>query len=166
MAREDWIFPIADGVCVDGKNGRWSDGAFFDEEDIPVEWHQAEPAANIQDREVWKHWLEFLETSPSAAESLLMVAKTRARAKVEVSREESRTTLRDGFRGGDATACTEPYIPLLTWRFNVALQFADGLHHAQARKGVAIPYIAHLMAVCALVLEAGGDEDQARRVAS
>jgi len=35
------------------------------------------------------------------------------------------------------------------------------LHHQQPRKGVSIPYIAHLMSVCALVLEAGGKEDQA-----
>jgi (p)ppGpp synthase/HD superfamily hydrolase len=49
----------------------------------------------------------------------------------------------------------------LTWRFDAALQFASGLHHDQPRKGVPIPYIAHLMSVCALVLEAGGDEDQA-----
>jgi (p)ppGpp synthase/HD superfamily hydrolase len=49
----------------------------------------------------------------------------------------------------------------LTWRFDAALQFASGLHHDQARKGGSIPYIAHLMSVCALVLEAGGDEDQA-----
>jgi (p)ppGpp synthase/HD superfamily hydrolase len=55
----------------------------------------------------------------------------------------------------------EPYIPFLTWRFDVALQFASGLHHQQPRKGVPIPYIAHLMSVCALVLESGGDEDQA-----
>ena len=55
----------------------------------------------------------------------------------------------------------EPYVPFLTWRFDVALQFASGLHHDQPRKGVGIPYIAHLMSVCALVLEAGGDEDQA-----
>src|ERR1700678_3297225 len=49
----------------------------------------------------------------------------------------------------------------LTWRFDTALQFASGLHHEQTRKGGSIPYIAHLMSVCALVLEAGGDEDQA-----
>jgi (p)ppGpp synthase/HD superfamily hydrolase len=55
----------------------------------------------------------------------------------------------------------EPYSPFLTWRFDTALQFASGLHHQQPRKGVSIPYIAHLMSVCALVLEAGGDEDQA-----
>jgi (p)ppGpp synthase/HD superfamily hydrolase len=55
----------------------------------------------------------------------------------------------------------EAYVPFLTWRFDAALQFASGLHHDQPRKGVPIPYIAHLMSVCALVLEAGGDEDQA-----
>src|ERR1039458_4837655 len=55
----------------------------------------------------------------------------------------------------------EPYSPFLTWRFDTALQFASGLHHQQPRKGVPIPYVAHLISVCALVLEAGGDEDQA-----
>lgn len=55
----------------------------------------------------------------------------------------------------------EPYVPFLTWRFDVAFQFASGLHHQQPRKGVSIPYVAHLISVCALVLEAGGDEDQA-----
>jgi len=53
------------------------------------------------------------------------------------------------------------YSSFLTWRFDLALQFASGLHHQQARKGVPIPYIAHLMGVCSLVLETGGDEDQA-----
>jgi len=55
----------------------------------------------------------------------------------------------------------EPYSPFLTSRFDLAFQFASGVHHQQARKGTRIPYIAHLMSVCALVLEAGGDEDQA-----
>jgi (p)ppGpp synthase/HD superfamily hydrolase len=55
----------------------------------------------------------------------------------------------------------EPYSSFLTWRFDTALQFASGLHHDQTRKGGPIPYVAHLMSVCALVLEAGGDEDQA-----
>ena len=55
----------------------------------------------------------------------------------------------------------EPYFSFLTWRFDTALQFASGLHHQQPRKGVSIPYIGRLMSVCALVLEAGGDEDQA-----
>lgn len=55
----------------------------------------------------------------------------------------------------------KPYTPFLTRRFDLALQVASGLHHKQARKGTGIPYFAHLMAVCALVLEAGGDEDLA-----
>src|ERR1700682_65189 len=55
----------------------------------------------------------------------------------------------------------KPYSSFLTWRFDLALQFASGLHHQQARKGGSIPYIAHLMGVCSLVLEAGGDENQA-----
>jgi (p)ppGpp synthase/HD superfamily hydrolase len=54
----------------------------------------------------------------------------------------------------------EPYSSFLTWRFDTALQFASGLHHQQTRKGTHIPYIAHLMSVCALIIEAGGDEDQ------
>jgi (p)ppGpp synthase/HD superfamily hydrolase len=55
----------------------------------------------------------------------------------------------------------KPYTSFLTWRFDLALQFASGLHHQQPRKGVPIPYISHLMSVCGLVIEAGGDEDQA-----
>ena len=54
----------------------------------------------------------------------------------------------------------EPYTPLLTRRFDLALQLASGLHHKQSRKGPHVPYFAHLMSVAALVLEAGGDEDQ------
>lgn len=55
----------------------------------------------------------------------------------------------------------EPLVPFLTWRFGAAVQFASALHHKQNRKGTTTPYIAHLMGVCALVLESGGDEDQA-----
>ncbi len=49
----------------------------------------------------------------------------------------------------------------LTPRFDEAFRYAHDLHRAQRRKGVSIPYIAHLMAVAALVIEHGGDEDQA-----
>ncbi len=42
-----------------------------------------------------------------------------------------------------------------------AAELAFRLHAAQRRKGTAIPYISHLMAVAALVLEHGGDEEQA-----
>jgi len=46
-------------------------------------------------------------------------------------------------------------------RFEEALAWTSSLHRRQARKGPAVPYVAHLLAVCSLVLEAGGDEDEA-----
>jgi (p)ppGpp synthase/HD superfamily hydrolase len=49
----------------------------------------------------------------------------------------------------------------LSARFEEALVFAARLHVEQTRKGTAIPYIAHLMAVSAIVLENGGNEDEA-----
>jgi (p)ppGpp synthase/HD superfamily hydrolase len=51
--------------------------------------------------------------------------------------------------------------PVLTARFGEALCLAVGLHRRQARKGTAIPYASHLLAVAASVLEHGGGEDQA-----
>ncbi len=49
----------------------------------------------------------------------------------------------------------------LTHRFQDALDYAFQLHNSQRRKGTDIPYVAHLLGVTAIVLEAGGDEDQA-----
>ena len=46
-------------------------------------------------------------------------------------------------------------------RFHTAFRFAATRHGQQTRKQTTIPYIAHLMSVAALVLEAGGDEDLA-----
>ena len=46
-------------------------------------------------------------------------------------------------------------------RFLRAFQFAARKHAGQTRKASTIPYIAHLMGVASLVLEAGGDEDLA-----
>lgn len=46
-------------------------------------------------------------------------------------------------------------------RFVEAFEYAAALHSTQKRKGSDIPYISHLMAVCSMVLEQGGDEDQA-----
>jgi hypothetical protein len=50
---------------------------------------------------------------------------------------------------------------MLTDRFADALTFAEKAHREQRRKGNDIPYVAHLMAVSATVLEWGGDEDTA-----
>jgi (p)ppGpp synthase/HD superfamily hydrolase len=49
----------------------------------------------------------------------------------------------------------------LTSRFSDAMQMAYQLHTSQYRKGSGTPYIAHLLSVAALVLEASGDEEQA-----
>jgi (p)ppGpp synthase/HD superfamily hydrolase len=46
-------------------------------------------------------------------------------------------------------------------RYGDAVTWAIELHDAQVRKASAIPYAAHLVAVSALVLESGGDEDEA-----
>src|ERR1700738_4908182 len=46
-------------------------------------------------------------------------------------------------------------------RFLRAFVFAAEKHKGQTRKASTIPYIAHLMGVTSLVLEAGGDEDLA-----
>src|SRR5207245_9152563 len=50
---------------------------------------------------------------------------------------------------------------LLSARFEEALVFATQLHKEQVRKGTGIPYIAHLLAVASIVLENGGNEDEA-----
>lgn len=46
-------------------------------------------------------------------------------------------------------------------RFAAAVAYAAQVHAAQDRKGTGIPYVAHLLGVSSLVLEAGGDEDLA-----
>lgn len=51
--------------------------------------------------------------------------------------------------------------PKLSTRFELALVYATQLHAKQVRKGSSVPYISHLLSVAALVLEDGGDEDEA-----
>jgi (p)ppGpp synthase/HD superfamily hydrolase len=46
-------------------------------------------------------------------------------------------------------------------RMAEAFAFAASVHRVQLRKDTTIPYVSHLMSVSALVLEQGGDEDQA-----
>ena len=50
---------------------------------------------------------------------------------------------------------------MLTDRFDEAFRYAHRLHREQKRKGTSIPYISHLLTVAALVIEHGGNEDQA-----
>jgi hypothetical protein len=47
----------------------------------------------------------------------------------------------------------------LTERFDRALLYATHVHGGQVRKGTSIPYVAHLLAVAATVLEYSGSED-------
>ncbi|MBX3118294.1 MAG: HD domain-containing protein [Fimbriimonadaceae bacterium] len=49
----------------------------------------------------------------------------------------------------------------LTERFQEALRFANEVHSRQVRKHKDVPFIAHLLGVCSIVMEYGGDEDEA-----
>src|ERR1700694_1265530 len=51
--------------------------------------------------------------------------------------------------------------PMLSERYKAAFQLASEVHAHQRRKATRIPYLAHVMAVSALVMENGGDEDSA-----
>lgn len=51
--------------------------------------------------------------------------------------------------------------PLLGERFDAAFDLACDLHRSHCRKSTSVPYVSHLMSVAALVLEDGGDEDEA-----
>lgn len=53
------------------------------------------------------------------------------------------------------------HITVLTDRFDRALLYATHVHGGQARKGTGVPYVAHLLAVAATVLEYGGSEEMA-----
>lgn len=49
----------------------------------------------------------------------------------------------------------------LTDRFDDALAYASRLHRHQVRKVSGVPYVSHLLAVAAIALENGADENQA-----
>jgi (p)ppGpp synthase/HD superfamily hydrolase len=50
---------------------------------------------------------------------------------------------------------------MLGERYREALSFVAELHRGQRRKGSQVDYLAHLLSVSALVMEHGGDEDEA-----
>lgn len=52
-------------------------------------------------------------------------------------------------------------MPPLSPRFEQAVQYAAILHAGQVRKRTTIPYLSHVLQVAGLVLEHGGDEDEA-----
>jgi (p)ppGpp synthase/HD superfamily hydrolase len=49
----------------------------------------------------------------------------------------------------------------LTERFDEAVRYAREVHAGQTRKGTSTPYIAHLLGVASIVLDDGGNEDEA-----
>jgi (p)ppGpp synthase/HD superfamily hydrolase len=49
----------------------------------------------------------------------------------------------------------------LSNRFDDAFRYAHELHASQTRKGTDVPYLGHLMGVASIVLDDGGDEDEA-----
>jgi len=51
--------------------------------------------------------------------------------------------------------------PSLSPKFTEALLYTAELHSRQRRKGSGIPFMAHLLGVAAIVLEDGGDEEEA-----
>src|SRR5512139_1788829 len=73
--------------------------------------------------------------------------------------------------GGDLKSCDrktttirndqERPMTVLTDRYTRAVDYARVAHAEQTRKGTRIPYLYHLLAVSSLVLEFGGNEDQA-----
>jgi GTP pyrophosphokinase len=52
-------------------------------------------------------------------------------------------------------------VPLLSERFDLAYLMASSHHRTQLRKGTAVPYLSHLLAVASIVMEMGGTEDEA-----
>ncbi len=56
---------------------------------------------------------------------------------------------------------TETDAPLLTDRFTEATTYALEKHNSQIRKGSDVPYASHVLAVTAIVLEMGSNEDEA-----
>lgn len=50
---------------------------------------------------------------------------------------------------------------MLSQRFTDALTYANELHAHQKRKGSGVPYVSHLLGVASIVLDAGGNEDEA-----
>jgi (p)ppGpp synthase/HD superfamily hydrolase len=49
----------------------------------------------------------------------------------------------------------------LTSRFDAAVRYGREAHGNQTRKGSSVTYVSHLLGVASLVLDAGGDEDEA-----
>jgi len=61
----------------------------------------------------------------------------------------------------DARSGHNVRMPSLSARFDEAFRYAHEAHASQVRKGTAVPYLGHLMGVASIVLDDGGNEDEA-----
>jgi (p)ppGpp synthase/HD superfamily hydrolase len=50
---------------------------------------------------------------------------------------------------------------MLTAKFHDAVRYAADAHAGQTRRGTPVPYLSHLLGVASIVLDDGGDEDEA-----
>ncbi len=99
--------------------------------------------------------LEWLEAGPEAAKG----ADALGRGLAALHRAASpgrQPFLPRGFFG-DARAMSDP--PLYDARLDRALAFAADAFRERPRKATRVPYLSHLLAVTALVMENGGSED-------
>jgi GTP pyrophosphokinase len=60
-----------------------------------------------------------------------------------------------------AVPADSPTATVLTERYTAAVDYARNIHAGDTRKSTTVPYLAHVLAVSALALEAGGSENQA-----
>jgi hypothetical protein len=99
-------------------------------------------------------WLEdFLDFASLCGAAQL------AKGGVAPVREIGAITLHLGWVSDTPRPLVSP--PRLGPRFDRALALARELHGDQVRKGTEIPYVSHLMGVASLVIDDGGDEDEA-----
>jgi len=73
-----------------------------------------------------------------------------------------RAVAEHGHKRRKTTVTEGAFVPLGP-RFEEALLYATRVHALQRRKGTGVPYIAHLLAVAAIVGEGGGDRGADRR---
>lgn len=71
------------------------------------------------------------------------------------------TTPETGSTQIDPLDTDSPGPVILTPRYTAAVSYATALHGIDTRKGTDVTYLCHLFSVSALILEAGGTEDQA-----
>lgn len=120
--------------------------------------HVADSALSAS-KKAWDRVNERVKAPPSSArdeEDLFGATSDPEEAQGES--EELKKKVDDPMR---SSGMEETPDPVLSDRFGEAMSYALERHRYQARKGTRIPYMAHLLQVSGIVLESGGDEEQA-----